>query len=336
MADPTPSRPAVAAVGGGSGLPVLLRGLRLASMRGEAAPPTAVVTVADDGGSSGRLRRDYDVPPPGDIRNCIAALSPEEALLTDLFQYRFPGGDDGLSGHTFGNLFLTALTRVTGDFYRAILEAEKILSVHGRILPATLEHVTLRATGVSGAVYEGESAVGRAAERISRIELLPGAPPAFPVAVDALRQADLVVLGPGSVYTSILPNLLVPGIREVLREREGPVVFVMNLMTQPGETDGMDAAAHLDAIGEAVGRDVVDTVLLSAEEPSAEIRERYAEEGAEPVRVDRDALRDRGARLVEAGFLAGGDLLRHDPARLTEAVLGLAESSARVRPGEVA
>ncbi|MEM8934607.1 MAG: gluconeogenesis factor YvcK family protein, partial [Acidobacteriota bacterium] len=215
----------VVAIGGGSGLAVLLRGLKHFVEARERL--TAVVTVADDGGSSGRLRRELGVLPPGDIRNCIVALADDEDLLARLFQYRFPNGR-GLSGHSFGNLLLTALTGVTGDFYQAILTAEQILSVRGRILPATLQDVRLRGAGQSGRVYEGESAVGRSGERLASLRLEPAAAPAFAPAIGAIEAADLIVLGPGSLYTSILPNLLIPGIRRAVRRSSARVVLVQN------------------------------------------------------------------------------------------------------------
>ncbi len=308
------------AVGGGTGLAVLLRGLK---GRLPAERLRAVVTVTDDGGSSGRLRRDFGVLPPGDIRNCIAALADDEDLLTRLFQYRFANGG-GLSGHSFGNLFLTALAGITGDFYQAILTAESVLSVRGKILPATLTDVRLGARGASGRHYAGESAIGAAGERLVALELEPAAPPAFPAAVEALANADLVVLGPGSLYTSILPNLLIPGIREALAASRAPVVLVLNLMTQPGETDGMSGLDHLAAIEEHAGAGLVDVVLASSAPLPEDRLELYAASGARPVAVDAQAIGARGMKVVAADLLAAGDLIRHDPAKLAAAVLGLA------------
>lgn len=283
----------------------------------------AVVTVTDDGGSSGRLRRELGVPPPGDVRNCIAALADDEDLLTRLFQYRFPNGG-GLLGHSFGNLFLTALTGITGDFHQAILTAESILSVRGRIFPATLTDVRLRARGVSGRTYEGESAVGLSAEELAAVEIDPPAPPAFPQAVAALERADLILLGPGSLYTSILPNLLIPGIRQAVAKAKAPVVLLINLMTQPGETDGMMGADHLRALVRHAGPGLVDAVLINSTPIPEPLIRHYAETGSEPVAVDRAALEELGAKIVEADLLAAGDLIRHDSAKLAAAVLGLA------------
>lgn len=329
--------PAVTAVGGGSGLAVLLRGLK-----GEVPPDRlrAVVTVTDDGGSSGRLRREFGVLPPGDIRNCIVALAPDEDLLARLFQYRF-GNGNGLSGHSFGNLFLTALADITGNFYQAILTAESVLSVQGRILPATLSDVRLKARGRSGRLYEGESAVGGAGESLASVELAPAAPAAFPAAVEALGGADLIVLGPGSLYTSILPNLLIPGIREAISGRAAAgapggeasrprprVALVLNLMTQPGETDGMTGLEHLAALERHVGARLVDWVVVNSAPPPADRLDAYAATGSQPVTVDREAIEAQGARVVEADLLAAGELIRHDPGKLARAVLDLAGAGA--------
>ena len=283
-----------------------------------------VVTVTDDGGSSGRLRREFGVLPPGDIRNCIVALADDEDLLARLFQYRFPNGD-GLLGHSFGNLFLTALTGITGDFHQAILTAESILSVRGKIFPATLHDVRLRARGVSGRVYEGESEVGLSGEELASVELDPPSPPAFPQAVAAIEKADLILLGPGSLYTSILPNLLIPGIRQALAKARARVILLLNLMTQPGETDGMMGADHLRAIERLAGKGIVDCVLANSSQAPRHLLTHYAETGSEPVAVERGELEAMGAEVIEADLLAAdNDLIRHDPEKLARAVLDLA------------
>ena len=309
----------VVVVGGGTGLAVLLRGLKHAVGR-QVDRLTAVVTVADDGGSSGRLRRDFGVLPPGDIRNCIVALADDEDLLARLFQYRFPGGD-GLTGHSFGNLFLTALTGITGDFYQAVLTAESILSVRGRILPATLTDVRLRATGHSGRIYEGESAVGQSGERLARLELQPADAAAFPPAVRALREADLIVLGPGSLYTSVLPNLLISGVQRAIRGSKATVVLVLNLMTQPGETEQMDGLAHLDALEAHVQDGLIDCILINDEQPTAARLAPYADAGAGLVTADSARFAQRGIEVRAADLLAEGPLIRHDSAKLAQAVL---------------
>jgi len=310
----------VVAIGGGSGLAVLLRGLKL-HVGAAVSELTAVVTVSDDGGSSGRLRRDFGVPPPGDIRNCIAALADDEALLSRLFQYRFVGGE-GLAGHSFGNLLLTALTGITGDFYQAILTAESILSVRGRILPATLTDVRLSATGRSGAVYSGESAIGASGEPIEALAMEPSGAVAFPAAVQAIEKADLILLGPGSLYTSIVPNFLIPGIRRAVRRSEGLRVLLLNLMTQPGETNGMDGAAHYRAVSHHLGGDVIDRVLVHREHLAGQQLTPYADQGASPVESGGESDFG-GAARVARDLLAAGDLIRHDPVKLADAALEL-------------
>lgn len=310
------------AVGGGTGLSVLLRGLKHYVGSDRLKQLTGVVTVTDDGGSSGRLRREFGVLPPGDIRNCIVALADDEDLLARLFQYRFPNGD-GLLGHSFGNLFLTALTGITGDFHQAILTAESILSVRGKICPATVQDVRLRGKGASGRVYEGESAIGTSGEPIQGLELDPATPGAFPPALVALDRADLILLGPGSLYTSILPNLLIPGIRQAVCRSRARTVLLLNLMTQPGETDGMSGLDHLRAVERFAGRGLVDAVLVNSAPIPGYLLEHYAATGSEPVRCDREPIEAMGIEIVEADLLAAGDLIRHDPAKLAAAVMDL-------------
>lgn len=315
-------------LGGGTGLGNLLRGLKH-HVGSEIAELTAVVAVTDDGGSSGRLRRDFGVLPPGDIRSCIVALADDEDLLARLFQYRF-GDGEGLSGHSFGNLFLAALSGITGDFYEAILTAESVLSVRGRILPATLTDLHLKASGQSGRTYDGESAVGKSGEPLHDVRLEPAEPIAFPPAVEAIEGADLVLLGPGSLYTSVITNLLIPGIAAALHACRGTVVLPVNLMTQPGETDGLDAVAHLDAIERYAGEGVVDVVLVNSNTIPTDRLPAYEEEGSAPVDVDRAALENRGVEVVERDLLADGLLVRHDPGKLSRAILELVH-----RGGEV-
>jgi uncharacterized cofD-like protein len=320
------------AIGGGTGLSALLRGLKAHVGTERLRQLTGVVTVTDDGGSSGRLRRELGVLPPGDIRNCIAALADDEDLLTRLFQYRFPNGG-GLLGHSFGNLFLTALTGITGDFHQAILTAESLLSVRGKIFPATLTDVRLRGRGISGRVYEGESAIGLSGEELAAIELDPAVLPAFPPAVAALESADLVLLGPGSLYTSILPNLLIPGIRQALLKTRARVVLLLNLMTQPGETDNMKGIDHLRALIRHAGAGIVDAVLASSTEIPAALISHYAETGSEPVAVDRESLEALGVEVHEADLLAADrDLIRHDSEKLARAVLGMMGDGAGLKP----
>ncbi len=317
---------ALVALGGGTGLASLLRGLKH-WVGTRVSDLTAVVAVSDDGGSSGRLRRDFGVLPPGDIRNCLAALADDEDLLARLFQYRFNDGE-GLSGHSFGNLFLAALTGITGDFYQAILMAESILSVRGRILPATLTDLQLRARGQSGQIYVGESAIGGAGEPLLELEVEPKDPPAFPPSVEAIEHADLILLGPGSLYTSVCANLLIPEIADAARRSRGKVVLPLNLMTQPGETDHLDAVAHLEVVQRYGGEDLVDIVLFNTARIPAEDLGSYSEEGAQPVEIDQAELEKRGVEGIGVDLLAEGPLVRHDAKKLSDAILHLLDRGA--------
>lgn len=301
---------------------MLLRSLKPALRSGKIGQLTAIVTVSDDGGSSGRLREDYGIIAPGDIRNCLVALADEEDVLGRLFQFRFDG-TNGLAGHSFGNLFMTALTSITGDFYEAILVAERILAVTGRVLPSTLANVRLVAEGTSGTTYSGESAIGACAEPLATLSLDPGSPAAFPPAVAAIESADLVLIGPGSLFTSILPNLMIPAIREALVQRRGPSVLLLNLMTQPGETTGMDGQAHLDALSRHAGDGLVDYVLGNTSRPTHEQLERYAAQGSTPVGLERIQGTPNPFELVEVPLLGEGVMVRHDAAKLSAAILAL-------------
>jgi uncharacterized cofD-like protein len=258
--------PKVVALGGGNGLATLLRGLKEHTTN-----LTAIVTMADDGGSSGRLRRELGLPPPGDLRNCLAALSDDEGLLTQLFQYRFMEGG-GLEGHSFGNLFIAALAGVTGSFDRGVLEAGNVLRIRGQVLPATLSDVALVADKTPALEahvvrVEGESQIPISPGRISRVHLEPGEPPAYPEAIRAVLGADMIVIGPGSLYTSILPNLLVPDLAGAIRASRAFKVYVCNVASQPGETDGYDCAQHLAALESHAGMGLVDGVLVNSQIP---------------------------------------------------------------------
>ncbi len=253
--------PKIAAIGGGHGLATLLRGLKEYSHR-----ITAVVTVADDGGSSGRLRESLGILPPGDIRNCLAALSNDEAMMAQLFQYRFANGGGGLDGHSFGNLFITALSGITGSFESAIAESGKVLAVHGRVLPSSLHDVKLVADIIPPHATQevrvrGESRIPKIGGKIRRVWLDPNSPPAFPQVVRALLNADMIIVGPGSLYTSILPNLLVPDIAAAIRANKGFKVFICNVATQPGETEGFSCGDHVSALNDHVGSGLFDLVL---------------------------------------------------------------------------
>ena len=310
--------PKVVAIGGGTGLSTLLRGLKHYS-----ANITAIVTVADDGGSSGRLRREIGVLPPGDIRNCLAALADEEKLMTELFQYRFRAGD-GLTGHSFGNLFLSAMSKVTGDLEQAIAASSKVLAVRGRVLPATLSDVRLWAELTDGRRIEGESNITEAGGKIATIGCLPANPPALPAAIRAIREADYIIIGPGSLYTSVIPNLLVPQIRDAIAKTKVPRIYVCNIMTQPGETDGYSVAEHIQAIDTACGKRLFDAVLVQGKSPSAEILKRYAQEQSHPVFINREDIIKLGRRIVMANVMeedAQTGYVRHASQRLARVLL---------------
>ncbi|MEG4583974.1 YvcK family protein [Microcoleus sp. MOSTC5] len=310
--------PKIVALGGGTGLSNLLRGLKDYS-----AKITAIVTVADDGGSSGRLRREIGVLPPGDIRNCLAALADEEKLLTELFQYRFQAGD-GLMGHSFGNLFLTAMSDIAGDLEQAIAASSKVLAVRGEVLPATLSDVSLWAELADGRRIEGESSITKANGKILKIGCTPANPPALPRAVEGLREADFIIIGPGSLYTSVIPNLLVPEIADAIANSEVPRIYVCNIMTQPGETDGYSVADHIRAIDRACGRPLFDAVVVQGKVPSAKALIRYSQENSYPVVLDREAVTQLGRRIVIANVMdedKNTGLIRHNSQRLAGMLL---------------
>jgi uncharacterized cofD-like protein len=311
----------VAALGGGNGLPVVLTGLKR-DLGGRVESLTAVVTVADEGGSSGRLREEFQVPPPGDIRNCLVAMAEVEPLMGQLFQHRF-GGDGTLAGHSFGNLFLTALTHVTGDFLSAIRVSSKVLAVRGTILPSTLEDIRLGAELADGSVVMGEAKIGAAGKAIRRVFLEPKECRPLPDVLEAIDRAHLVVLAPGSLYTSLLPNLLVPGVADALRSSPALKVLVANLMTEPGETDGFKLSDHVAAVVEHAGTGVVDALLINQRPVSARALKRYAAAGAHPVVQDLDRVGQWGVSVHEADLVGATEKVRHHSQKLGRALLGL-------------
>lgn len=319
----------IVALGGGTGLSTLLRGLKehvirrtdeQASIRRPVSDLVAIVTVTDDGGSSGRLRRENRILPPGDIRNCMVALSKDEALLGRLFQYRFHAGR-GLVGHNFGNLFLAALTHITGDFTEAIRVSSKVLAIRGRIFPSTLSNVHLVATLENGRRVHGETRITASRAPIKTLALSPSRVRPLPKAVEAIREADLILMGPGSLYTSILPNLLIPEIANAIAKSKAPRIYVANLMTQPGETAGYALADHLSAIQEHVPRLVIDWVVANRQPVSPEVARRYKAKGAEPVVVDLPQLQKLGFRVILDNLLEEHGVLRHNAARLARLLL---------------
>jgi uncharacterized cofD-like protein len=308
----------IVAIGGGTGLSTVLYGLKRYAEEPREAEITAIVTVTDDGGSSGRLRREFDVLPPGDIRNCMVALSEDEALISKLFQYRFSQGR-GLRGHSFGNLFLTALTNLTGDFARAVQVSSEVLASLGRIYPSTACNVVLEAELENGCIVTGETMIGKSRQRIRRIRLRPRICNPLPEALDAIQRADLITFGPGSLFTSVIPNVLVRGIPKAIERSRALGAYFVNLMWQPGETIGFKASEHVEAINHHAGISLIDTVVINTRIISAGQKRKYAAEKVQSVLNDVDRLADMGLNVVAADLLCEGDVVRHDP-RATAAI----------------
>jgi uncharacterized cofD-like protein len=323
----------VVAIGGGTGLSTLLRGLKR-----KTSNLTAVVTVSDDGGSSGRLQKELGVLPPGDVRNCLVALADDEAMVTDLFKYRFSEGE-GLSGHSFGNLFLAAMSGITGNFDKAIKESSRVLNIKGRVLPSTLGIVRLCARLEDGTVVEGESTISTSGQRIKQVFFDP--PFAAPLAevIAAIAEADAIVLGPGSLFTSIVPNLLVDRIAREVAASSAVKIYVCNVMTQPGETDGMTASDHVQALLDNAGAKICDYVIVN-DEPPSKLREAYAKEGQIPVTADVDRIRELGMTPVRGQMISETVNVRHDPEKLGQQVLGvidraIAHRASYVKPSQI-
>lgn len=309
--------PAVAVIGGGTGLSVLLRGIK--SVTGNI---TAIVTVADDGGSSGRLRDDFNMIPPGDLRSCLVALADTEPLMEKLFQHRF-GGTGDLAGHNFGNLFIAAMTEVLGDVEQALKESSKVLAVRGRVLPASIQKVRLQAEMMDGSVVEGESQIPLANKRIHRVHLQPADTLPVESALEAIRDADAVILGPGSLYTSVLPNLLVRGVADTLRQSQAVKIYICNVMTQPGETDGYRASDHVQAILDHVGPGVIDYVVVNGHNVTMNLQQKYASQGAYPVEADVEAIEAMGIKTFKADVVSETNWVRHDPLKLSRTIVSM-------------
>ncbi|ERN52088.1 YvcK family protein [Alkalihalophilus pseudofirmus] len=306
----------IVVIGGGTGLSVLLRGLKTFPVS-----ITAVVTVADDGGSSGRLRQELDIPPPGDVRNVLVALAEVEPLVEELFQHRFQNGN-GLSGHSLGNLLLAGMTSLTGDFAKGIAELSKVLNVRGKVFPAANRSVVLHGEMEDGTVVTGESKIPLSKKRIKRVFLTPADISPLYESVKAIQEADLIVLGPGSLYTSVLPNLLVPGISEAVSESEAKKVYICNVMTQSGETDGYTASEHLDALFSHCGKGMIDEILVHGSPVSDEVRKHYSKEHAVPVTVDTDRLQSMGVGIICDHFVVEYEkMLRHDAIKVSKALI---------------
>ena len=326
----------VVAIGGGTGLSTLLRGLRRhVSAPGEIPDPTsaiaglaAVVTVTDDGGSSGRLRQDFNMLPPGDLRNCMVALSEEEDLLTRLFSHRFKTGNS-LKGHSFGNLFVAALTEITGDFAQAVQLASKILATRGQIYPATTANTRLVAQMDNGTVVRGETKITASKRRIVKLRLEPPNPAPLPETLQAIERADLITVGPGSLYTSLITNLLVSGVPSVLGAARGVRVYICNLMTQANESLGLTAAEHIERIYDHTRTPIFDYALVNTGEFSAETLMRYAAEGAAPIVPDIEQIEKLGVRCIAGDFASEENVVRHRANRVADTILELAQHHTR-------
>ncbi len=323
----------VVAIGGGTGLSALLRGLKyfVVPSEGQAAQAgtlaiselTAVVTVTDDGGSSGRLRQEFQILPPGDIRNCIVALSEDEALLSRLLQYRFPA-ESALEGHNFGNLFLAALTAITSDFAEAVQHTAEILKIRGRIFPSTTANVNLEARMDDGSIVQGETRITASKHRIRQISMIPADAEPLPETLRAIAEADLITMGPGSLFTSLVPNLLVRGIPQAIAESPALKCFVCNLMTQANESLGLTASDHIRALDAHGGRQMFDVALVNRAPLSDALKGKYALEGASHIVADTEEIEALGVRAVLGEFLEQAAVARHASQAVAQAALELA------------
>ena len=312
--------PRIVTIGGGTGLSVLLTGLKEYTSN-----ISAVVTVADDGGSSGRLREEFDILPPGDIRNCLVALADAPVLMRDLFQFRFDTNSD-LSGHSFGNLFITVMTQLTGDFEKAIKETSKVLALRGQVIPSTLSNVVLSAQYKDGTTVIGEDKIPKSHKSISRVALNPAFPQATPDAIRAIEEARIIIFGPGSLYTSIIPNLLIKEITDAIVATDAIKVYVCNVMTQPGETDGYSVSEHIKALVAHSSPRVLDYCIVNTGEVSSDTLKRYAEQGSYLVVNDRKKVESAGYRVIEDDFgIIEDGVVRHDSEKLAKLILGVIE-----------
>ncbi len=307
--------PKIVTVGGGTGLSVLLSGLRE-----HTSNLVAIVTVADDGGSSGRLRQEFDILPPGDIRNCLVALADAPTLMRDLFQFRFDTNSE-LNGHNFGNLFITVMTRLTGDFEKAIKETSKVLALRGQVIPSTLDSVVLVAEHQDGSTTEGENKIPSVHIPINRVALKPVHPVATPEAIKAIKEAQVIILGPGSLYTSILPNLLIKEITQSIAESSALKVYVCNVMTQPGETDGYAVSEHIKTLIRHSHPRIFDYCVVNNSHIPQDVLKRYAKQKAYPVVNDAENIKNMGYRVMEGDIVSVHDVIRHDPEKLANLIL---------------
>ncbi len=313
--------PRIVVIGGGSGLSVLLHGLKEFTSN-----ITAIVTVADDGGSSGRLRSQFNIPPPGDIRNCLVALADAEPMMSDLFQFRFKESGE-FEGHNFGNLFILAMLKVTGDFEKAIKESSKILAIRGTVIPSTLKRVSLVAHHEDGTQTEGESSITKVKSPIQRLYLKPDSCAATEDALLAIQNADAIVIGPGSLYTSILPNLLIEDLGDALARSGVPKIYICNVMTQPHETDRFSSFDHINTLVEHTRPDILSHVILNTGQIPQNLLNKYAKEEALPVMSDAAKIRGLGYTVVEANIVTCGDTVRHNSRRVSKLILDIVNAS---------
>jgi uncharacterized cofD-like protein len=309
--------PKIVVVGGGTGLSTMLRGLKKYSSN-----LTAIVTVADDGGSSGILRDELDILPPGDIRNCLVALADTEPLMEKLFQYRFKEGNE-LQGHSFGNLFIATLSKITGNFNEGVKKSSDVLAIRGQVLPSTLHDMRLYATLDNGDRVAGESEIPRAEGAIKKVSIEPDDCKALPEALESIRKADAVILGPGSLYTSVIPNLLIDNLAVEIKKSSALKIYACNVMTQPGETDDYTASEHVQAIYDHIGEQVMDYILVNDGNVEEELLEKYAEEDSFPVEIDWNQLLDQDLEIISEDLIDQTDLVRHDPDKLAQVIMNL-------------
>ena len=319
--------PKIVVVGGGTGLSTLLTGLKQRTSN-----ITAIVTVADDGGSSGRLRQELDVLPPGDIRNCLVALADSEDLLGPLFQFRFSEGE-GLKGHNFGNLFITAMSKVTGDFAKAITESSKVLAIRGNVFPATLQRVKLVAKRLNGRETVGESLIREERESpIDQLLLSPGDCKATQESIDAISQADVIILGPGSLYTSVMPNLLIKGIQRQILRAKAVKIYVCNVMTEGGETENFSVSDHVRAIIKHTGPGIIDYCVANVSRIPKQLYEKYKLENKYPVEIserDESWFKEEKIKLVKANIAGIKEFVRHDPMKLSDVIMDILSQEKR-------
>ncbi|MGR6837055.1 gluconeogenesis factor YvcK family protein [Syntrophomonas erecta] len=311
------SEPRIVVIGGGTGLSVLLKGLKAYTSQ-----LTAVVTVSDDGGSSGRLRAELGVLPPGDIRSCLVALAETETLMDKVFQHRF-NQNGSLHGHNLGNLLLVAMTEITGDFVSAIKEVSKVLKVRGKVIPATLDHVVLGGRMRDGALIYGETSIREYAQPIERLSLIPEHCLPVPATLEAIREADAIIVGPGSLYTSIIPNLLVSGVVDTIINSPALTLFISNIMTENGETDNFSAADHVKAITDHINRQIFDYVIVNSGKIDENRLERYWVEQAVPVVDSAEELQAMGINVIAADLVSDDDVAWHDSDKLARVVINV-------------